>query len=440
MDNVIPVYEFEHVFKESDGGKIPDKAFKELRDLCCESDDEEETATGEELKDINDCIKFGTHDRKTAITFKNYVGTISLKCGTTIEILPKIFNGVSRDNASNARKIVVEMLKACWDINNKKFQRTNLRTERNLPLYEVLINLFLDELSLLCKKGLKADYVPFEDNERFLKGKLNFKKQIRYNFAHAERFYVEYDLFSFDRPENRLIKTTLLYLKGKSRDAENLRSIRNFISLFDEINISNNIEADFAKCKNDRTVSEYKSVMPLCQMFLNKKSATPYGGKNQAVALLFPMDKLFEMFIAKQFIMYAPPDYIVEKQYSGQYLFDTPQAFTLRPDIILKKGGNSVILDTKWKKLICDKSLNYGISQADMYQLYAYHTRYKNVKKVILLYPYNCEKQIDVEDYKIANPYVHIQVMFYNFENFLANKPLLECINPNAKRGDIFIL
>ena len=43
-------------------------------------------------------------------------------------------------------------------------------------------------------------------------------------------------------------------------------------------------------------------------------------------------------------------------------------------------------MDTKWK-LLCDNPVkNYGISQSDMYQMYAYSRRY-NVERVILLYP-----------------------------------------------------
>ena len=42
-------------------------------------------------------------------------------------------------------------------------------------------------------------------------------------------------------------------------------------------------------------------------------------------------------------------------------------------------------MDTKWKVLSEDKA-NYGISQADMYQMYAYQKKY-NAKNVTLLYP-----------------------------------------------------
>ena len=43
--------------------------------------------------------------------------------------------------------------------------------------------------------------------------------------------------------------------------------------------------------------------------------------------------------------------------------------FALRPDIVIRKDNRTVILDTKWKYLYKNERNNYGISQADMYQM-----------------------------------------------------------------------
>ena len=79
----------------------------------------------------------------------------------------------------------------------------------------------------------------------------------------------------------------------------------------------------------------------------------------------------------------------VEEQYSGNisitaqdkgyYLFDEPLKFRLRPDIVVRYQNEerTVIMDTKWKMLQPDPGINYGISQTDMYQMYAYAKKYK---------------------------------------------------------------
>ena len=56
----------------------------------------------------------------------------------------------------------------------------------------------------------------------------------------------------------------------------------------------------------------------------------------------------------------------------------------------MRKGERTVILDTKWKSLIDNERANYGISQADMYQMYAYSKKYQT-SEIWLLYPMNDE-------------------------------------------------
>ena len=81
----------------------------------------------------------------------------------------------------------------------------------------------------------------------------------------------------------------------------------------------------------------------------------------------------------------------ISTQDKGYYLFDSPRQFALRPDIVITRDdGSVVILDTKWKNLVDNPRINYGISQADMYQMYAYSKKY-NTSEIWLLYPMNHE-------------------------------------------------
>lgn len=59
----------------------------------------------------------------------------------------------------------------------------------------------------------------------------------------------------------------------------------------------------------------------------------------------------------------------------------------MKPDIVVrrKSDGVSFVLDTKWKILDAGK-VNYGIAQADMYQMFAYQKKY-GAECVMLLYP-----------------------------------------------------
>ena len=108
------------------------------------------------------------------------------------------------------------------------------------------------------------------------------------------------------------------------------------------------------------------------------------------------MEKVFESYVAQKLSkVFRPEGYGVSTQDRGYYLFDSPQKFRLRPDIVLRDGsGRTTIMDTKWKSLFDNPSKNYGISQGDMYQMYAYSKKYSNLDAehapdVWLLYPAN---------------------------------------------------
>ncbi|HQJ61544.1 MAG TPA: hypothetical protein PKV35_11130, partial [bacterium] len=70
-------------------------------------------------------------------------------------------------------------------------------------------------------------------------------------------------------------------------------------------------------------------------------------------------------------------------------LFINYAQFALRPDIVISKGEEKIILDTKWKVIesISESGRN-NISQADLYQMFAYGKKY-GAKTLFLIYPEN---------------------------------------------------
>lgn len=105
---------------------------------------------------------------------QNFCGVIQTKDGTTIEILPKIKN-VDDDES---KKILVKMLKTLKKSPFKNFNMANLKSSK-MPLLEIFISMFLEEVSKLIQKGIKSDYITKEENLKFLKGKLKINEQIK---------------------------------------------------------------------------------------------------------------------------------------------------------------------------------------------------------------------------------------------------------------------
>ncbi|MDD2698788.1 MAG: McrC family protein [Arcobacteraceae bacterium] len=313
---------------------------------------------------------------------QNYVGVIQTKDGTTIEILPKIQNV----DEEKSKEILIKMLKTLKNSPFKHFNTANLKASK-LPLLEIFISMFLEELSKLIQKGIKSDYISKEENLKFLKGKLKISEQIKQNSIHKERFFVQFQEFSSDRIENRLIKITLQYLYKKSKSNKNQQRIREFLFVFDEIEVSHTIKSDFEKVSLNRQMRDYEQVLLWCKTFLLENSFSPYKGDTIAFALLFDMNLLFESYVYDYLRKNGDFTSIKNQDKKHHLAYENGSGkFSLKPDIVI--DGGEIIIDTKWKILSVDKS-NQGISQSDMYQLYAYGTKYGKCKKMYLVYPYD---------------------------------------------------
>lgn len=346
------------------------------------------------------------------ITAKNYVGLIKMSDGTVIEILPKILgNGITE---GDTKRIFLEMLKTLKDVTFKDLNVSNLQTDR-LNLLEIFIKMFLDEVTILTKQGLKAAYTPVEANERYFKGKLLASQNIKNNLVDKGRFFVCYEDFNINRPENRLIKSTLRFLRNTTNDARNRQNATKLLTFFDGVEYSTNYDSDFSKCFLDRSMHHYDKALVWCRVLLKGNSFTAFAGNEVAVALLFPMEKLFESFVAAKFRRHIGSGVILRTQDVRYSLFDTPvRAFSLRPDIVLEFEGRIVIFDTKWKLLSGDAQ-NIGISQSDMYQMYAYGKKYQ-APRIVLVYPYS-DSVGNTNITYVSNDNVEVDIEFVDLKN-----------------------
>ena len=353
------------------------------------------------------------------ITAKNYVGLISFHDGTVIEVLPK----VAKLGVDDSKELLIDMLKTVKELPFKTFNTAKLHIDK-MPLLEVFISMFINEVKLLLQKGLKSDYVLHQENEKFLKGKLLFHNHIKENLIHKERFYVEYHLYNLDRPENRLIKATLEYLFKASNFAKNKKDLQMILLSFDEVSISKNIDVDFALCSIRRDMRAYEQVLQWCKIFLKGNSFTNSKGSKLATALLFPMERLFESYVAEKLRRTLDSKtFNLKAQDNKHHLFE--RKFAMRPDIVVEhlQEKNLIVLDTKWKLLNADSRNNYGISQADMYQMYAYGKKY-GTEKVVLLYPLNekvtqLEKKINFTSPVNDNVNVHVRFLDLTNKDFI---------------------
>ena len=344
------------------------------------------------------------------IQARNYVGVLQTKSGLTIEILPKITDKTDTDKS---KAVFVKMLRTLKNFPFKSSNLASLKTQ-NLPLLEIFISMFLCELEALVKKGIKSDYVTLEDNLKFLKGKLNINEQIKRNSIHKERFYVEYSKFLSDIKINQIIKTTLKFLYKKSNSSKNQQKIRELLFIFDEVSECEDYKNFFTKLIINRQVKHYKQTLLWCKIFLLGNSFTPHKGDDLALALLFDMNALFESYVGN-FIKKKHPG--TSLQHSEKHLVEDPKSFRLRPDIFLE---DKFIADTKWKII---KSRD-DISQADLYQLYAYGKKY-NCGKLYLIYPKIDGIKQDFMKFEYEKD-MHLEILYFDLEDDSYNDKLIK--------------
>lgn len=395
---------------------LPQKTFEMLEDFILKNSD----------VDSRQVDQFMTISYKASvgkiIKAQNYVGVLQMADGTTIEILPKIYECTDENSYLRVKKIFLKMLRSCLDLPIKSFDLASLGAEK-MNIMDIFIQMFLTELAVLVKEGLKSAYLHNEENNSFFKGKLLTNEHIKTNYADRTKFYTSFEEFSINRPENRLIKTTLDCLRNKTRNRKLQLAMKQLNSSFVEVECSKDYNADFSKCHGGRLLSHYDTVLKWCRVFLEAESFNNFKGEHAVFSLLFPMEKVFEMYIAKVIRnSHLAERYSVFTQHSKHYLLSSDKLYRLKPDIVLQAEDNYVILDTKWK-LLSAGTRDFGISQSDLYQMYAYLHKYKS-RKVILIYPlFDNEIQTQKFTYEEGKD---LFVYFVDIEKLTTNNILAE--------------
>ncbi|MGR5367829.1 McrC family protein [Photobacterium damselae] len=390
-DSVIVVREFGLLLNggnesSTDCHSIPSKAFEWLM-VNGQSNNQ----------DSVDLIKVKKHGRSIALQVINYVGVLETPCGTRIEILPKISD---KQDTQATMKVLLKMLSTVYKLNMHRFEHSSLQT-LNRSLFEVLISYFLKEVSNIIQQGIRSRYTRVQDCKPYLKGQLQTSKQINQRPGCLNSFHISYDEFSPDRAENRLIRSALNQVMKWSKNSDNLRLGSELKFALDDIHCSKNYALDFRLWSKDRSLVHYRSIKPWCELILNYQSPVSLSGRHNGISMLFPMESLFEQYVAIRLRKALSHALTLRTQASNCALVThTPlrgksqEWFRLKPDIVVwdKTSHEPLyVADTKWKRINEKQATakhKYGISQSDMYQMFAYGQNYLGGSGVVyLIYP-----------------------------------------------------
>ena len=383
--NQLTIFEFDALVSGTASNEIPQRVFNWLETLCLRNDE-----------GSPQWLRLTQRDGRRAIQVTSYVGVLRAPCGFQIEVLPKIGRTVvkSKKNEDEARCLLIQMLKCMVGFRNIQTSDAELLATR-MPLLEIFINQFLLSVQTIVKRGLRSDYVGTQENLPALRGKTLISQHIRLNTFRRDRFFTEHELFTANRPENRLLHTSLHKVLTMTRSQANQRLARELCFVFDEVPESSNILRDIENIRLDRGMNYYEHALEWAKLILSGLSPLTGTGTNQAPSLLFPMEALFEAYVEKHLRKQLNTGYILKAQARSKYLVmhQNQNWFQLKPDLLIKdlKNQNVLVLDTKWKLLDATKNNSrekYQLSQSDFYQLFAYGHQYLLGKgDVILVFP-----------------------------------------------------
>lgn len=337
-------------------------------------------------------LRLSQRQGQRAVQVTSFVGVIRSPDGYQIEVLPKVGKAIGGGDGE-ARQLLIEMLRCLGGFRHIQTDSAKLVATR-MPLLEVFIGEFLRAVEHLVKRGLRSDYRSEQGNLFALRGKLQMAIHLRHNLCRRDRFFTEFDEFSPNRPENRLLHAALRRALTWAASQTNQQLARELCFVFADVPVSANPTTDFQRVSLDRGMAHYDGALAWARLILEDDSPLTGTGGHRAPSLLFPMEAVFEAFVAKHLARQLNPGFTLRTQARSLALVRHLEQdwFRLKPDLLVQELKlNCLVLDTKWKLIDGQKtsgSDKYGLDQGDFYQLHAYGMNYLDgLGDVVLIYP-----------------------------------------------------
>lgn len=282
-------------------------------------------------------------------------------------------------------------------------------------------------------KSLKKGYVHQQENLKKVKGHIKILKNERLNIAikRYERIFCEYDEYSIDIPENRLLKKALLFSQALvNRMSPSHRSyprikllIAKALKKFE--NVSDDVEMKaVGQLRSHKLFSEYSEAIRLAKVILkhfdysiNKVGTTD----NKVTPFILDMSLLYEHYVYG--LLYEAYQEKITYQFKGN---------TGYPDFLYTSGTFKAILDSKYIPKYERHSLDtYAIRQLSGYSRdlsILKRLGYKNIEESSLIPSIPCVIIYPSETKGNHNPFMNISLeklctkplrglsLFYKFE------------------------
>ena len=277
----------------------------------------------------------------------------------------------------------------CYGI---QFDEPTIETDEQLnQLTPLLVLHFISLLERLVKRGLKKDYIIREENLKTkVKGRLLFTKHLQKNVfqQRSDRMYCQFQDYTDDIPENRLLKKALLFADRIINNYESLKAQSSYSEIQSRLSklknrlgsISDEIEPyQVQKLSTNKLFKEYKEAIRVAKMLLRRYDySISEASQEQHTTPPFwiDMSRLYEMWVFCQ----------LDKAYPGQIQFQVKGHCGTAVDFI--KKDECLIMDAKYKPYY--EYSNRGIID-DIREISGYARDWKILQKLSITKSYSEE-------------------------------------------------
>lgn len=335
----------------------------------------------------------GTHiltDHHCYLRAQQMVGVLATP-GCSLEILPKVDPVQPDEETLTVRARLVHMLDVALGLGLSAGSATTMAHKAD-SLLEVFITLFADRLLQQVRRGLPLQYQAQEDDLSVLRGRLDVTRQFTVHAVRPDRLACQFDVLDPDTPLMQIMKACVRLVMAQCRSTSTMRKLTELRFLLSDVSDRAPSTLPWSQVRIDRTSHQWRSLFDLARLLMAQRWQQTHVDLRGAegMTLLFPMNELFERYVAAQ-IKRALAGTGLEVVLQGGLRFClgpwvedgncVGDSHATRPDIIIRsKSGVAAIIDTKWKPLV------NGIAQSDVYQMMAYARLYC-CDRLILLYP-----------------------------------------------------
>src|SRR5699024_10123359 len=269
------------------------------------------------------------------------------------------------------------MVLYAWDKVENLSNKAEKEIEELESLNDVIIDLFLIEVSQIVRKGISKDYINVIDQSKFIKGKIDITESLRFTGAN---FVCHFDEYTDNINLNQIIKTILIrminFVEIKEEYKKKARTLLLYFANVEEIPLNN---INLNNILYNRLNKEYEYILDLGMLIYINSIPTERHGNYQFIDIMNDeeqMSSIFEGFLRTFYRIHS--DYRVHRRYYNWDLEPINNSNKkllprMETDIELTTQNRKIIIDAKYyKNAFTSRYEGRKLISTNIYQMNAY--------------------------------------------------------------------